>query len=1070
MLLEVLGRPEPEQAAALQRAAASAPECANELRLRFELFRRFEQVGPTAEAMPRNFGEFELLRELGRGGMGIVYLASQQRGEQQRLVALKVLATGTIDSPQARQRLRREGAAVFRLVHPGICQVLDVGEVDGIPFLAMGYVPGSTLAEHIARARAAELPLELPGTSSDGDPGEPGQPHGERRTRLTLRLVEQAARALHVAHEAGLVHRDVKPANLMVTPDGEPVLLDFGLVRDEAVGDGLTLTGQSLGTPTYMSPEQIDHSGPSIDRTTDVYSLGATLYEALTLEPPFRAPTRAALFQRILNGHPPDLRRATPPVARDLRIVVETAMARDRARRYATALDFAEDLRRVRCNQPIAARPPTPGQRLRLWCRRNPLAAGLFVLLTAALAGNGWLAIRAGQRATQAQRAEALAEADAESAQAAIDALVDTARRHLTDVPWLEQARAELLGQALEFQRDLLDRHDRALDQQVRRAILQVQYGMTLAGLGDREAAGRQLEQAMQVLGSAVDTGQNEARRWLAKAQLTRAQLARAAGDEERSFRSASEAVEQLTRLLATRPPTAWDLVTLASARRQLAERLLATDRHAEAEAQIDSALRLTRDSTDDDIQIEHALVVGLRAQWHEAQRRTPAAIADCSAAIERLRTVLARHPYDRSLRSNLAEQLSMLGGLYRDRVDLDLGLTAFEEGRALLEGLVATFPQVSAYRANLATLLNRQAITLRRLGRKEQAQALLEHALLLCEALASEPGDTASRRAALAAVQHNLANGLKSTDRLRAVRLFRQALASVEELLQRQPDDATLLDAAMGYASSLGATLAEAESDGEAMAAFAASRRHAARLLDRGEAGPGLLRNHALLSGNEGTLAAELGDLAAARARLLEAVELGRRLVALAPADPRAHAQLRRNRVRLAMVVELAEGAAALPHWQETVADLDALPADVARRLADDDQAGFDAVLAHRGLAACLLAGADLAGADRALARARTRAFAPEANLAVGVESFLLHTLTASLAEQQGDQDLAQAELEHACRLARTLAEPIQRSRLHCRRVLAVLPAVQALAATRGISDRAALATLAQMARTRLD
>lgn len=321
-----------------------------------------------------------------------------------------------------------------------------------------------------------------------------------------------------------------------------------------------------------------------------------------------------------------------------------------------------------------------------------------------------------------------------------------------------------------------------------------------------------------------------------------------------------------------------------------------------------------------------------------------------------------------------------------------------------------------------------------------------------------------------LAAVQHNLASVLKSTDRPRALQLFQQALASLGELLERRPDDASLLDAATGYATSLGGTLAEAARDGDALAAFATGRRHAARLLELGEAGPGPLRKHALLSYNEGTLAAELGDLAAAETRLHEAVELGRRLVAMAPADPRAHAQLRRHRVRLAQVVELARGAAALPCWQEAVDSLDELPPDVARRLADDDQAGFDEVLAQRALAACLLAGADLAGAERALARARAREFPPEANLASGVESFLLRTTTARLAEQRGDLRLARTELVGACELARTLAEPIQKSRLHCRRVLAVPPSVQALAETLGIADRSALATLAQRAQERLD
>jgi WD40 repeat protein/serine/threonine protein kinase len=358
------------------------------------------QRDPTGEQV----GPYRILRELGRGGQGAVFLAEDTRFA--RKVALKVLTRHGLelrDDPQGREsfaRLKREAEVLSRLDHPGICVVYEMGTERNDLYIAMRYVEGQTLAKKITDARPGSAapaksddprgrPVALPG--SDGAPAGPGTPPstGRRSIERVLALIEQSARALHVAHEAGVVHRDVKPGNIMVTPQGDPVLLDFGLARDLEHGtEALTASGGVLGTPAYMSPEQLTPARGSVDRRTDVYALGVTLYECLTLRRPFEAPTREQLFRLILSEQPSRPGGLNASIPRDLEVVLETAMAKDVDHRYQTTLDFAEDLRRVRAREPIRARPAGVVLRFTRWIQRNPV-------LAAALAG-AFLALASG--------------------------------------------------------------------------------------------------------------------------------------------------------------------------------------------------------------------------------------------------------------------------------------------------------------------------------------------------------------------------------------------------------------------------------------------------------------------------------------------------------------------------------------------------------------------------------------------------------------------------------------------------------------------------------------------------
>jgi serine/threonine protein kinase len=324
-------------------------------------------------------GPYELLRELGRGGQGAVHLARDTR--LKREVALKILA-GSFDGLQSItiERLRREAEVIARLDHPSLCAILDADLGASPPWIAMRLVPGETLACVLARARQG-------GAAQSG--GMLFPPANATQVRAVCALFERAARALHAAHEAGVVHRDFKPGNLMVDPDGRPVVLDFGMAEDRTSDRQLTVQGDVHGTPDYMAPEQAEGRRDEVDGRADVWALATSLHEALTLERPWSRPTLPATFQAILSEPAPRAGAANAAVPRDLEVVLATALEKDPAGRYGSALEFAEDLRRVREFEPIHARPAGPLLRFARWTRRHPRIAaatvGAFLALSAGL-------------------------------------------------------------------------------------------------------------------------------------------------------------------------------------------------------------------------------------------------------------------------------------------------------------------------------------------------------------------------------------------------------------------------------------------------------------------------------------------------------------------------------------------------------------------------------------------------------------------------------------------------------------------------------------------------------------
>jgi tetratricopeptide (TPR) repeat protein len=389
------------------------------------------RTSPVPLPLDRYVPGYEILEEIGRGGMGVVYKAVQ--AGLHRVVALKMILAGGHAGVDQVQRFRREAEAVARLQHPNIVQIHEIGEHGGLPFFSLEFVAGGSL-----------------GRKLNGTPQQP---------RQAAQWVAVLARAVHAAHQQGVVHRDLKPGNVLLTTEGTLKITDFGLAKqlESDPGQGAqTRTGEVMGTPSYMASEQAAGNSKLIGPATDIYALGAILYEMLTGRPPFRAATAMDTIMQVLHEDPVAPRRLQNKVPVDLETICLKCLAKDPGKRYAGAGALADDLERFLAGQPILARPTSWWERALKWVRRRPAAAALLlviVLTTVILLAGSWIVT------ARLQAERNVAERRLLQAMAAVDRMltrVSEDKDLLANEPHMEPVRQKLLEDAVAFYQELM--------------------------------------------------------------------------------------------------------------------------------------------------------------------------------------------------------------------------------------------------------------------------------------------------------------------------------------------------------------------------------------------------------------------------------------------------------------------------------------------------------------------------------------------------------------------------------------------------------------------------------------
>ena len=774
-----------------------------------------------ADAVPwaSPLGDFQILREVGRGGMGIVYEALQL--SLGRRVALKVLPFAAALDPKQLQRFKNEAQAAAGLHHTHIVPVFSVGCERGVHHYAMQFIEGRTLASWIEEMRRfAGL------RHTDG--AEPHRPAtGDTRPRAgaaTVRSVTapdhfrrmaqfavQAAEALDHAHQLGVIHRDIKPANLLVDDRGHLWVTDFGLAhcRGQAA---LTLSGDLLGTLRYMSPEQALARRAAVDQRTDVYSLGAVLYECLTLGPAFPGRDREELLRQIALEEPPRLRRRNAAVPLELETIVGRAMEKEPEDRYATAQELADDLRRFLDDRPIRARPPSWWHRARKCARRHRAAvriAGACGLLMAVGLALSTVLVWQEKERTRAALALASAHYEAELTQRrqaeahyqlareAVDRYYTTiSESKLLKVPGLQLLRQELLQTARAFYEDFVARRG---DDPTARAEL----ARALRRLADITREIDSASQAVVLYRRALELTEGLAREHadVLDYQYTLATIHHSLGTLYHTLGQIPEAEAALDQalainvLLAAAQPQREDRArTLSSAYQDLANLYARTGRETQAEGAYREAVRALEripqtPTKDAGSRAELATCLQNLGLLYRAEGRDTEAEQALQRCLAMRELLLRDCPTDPELQSDQADIYQHLGSLYQDRGDFTQAAIAYHRALVLRQGLVQANPAMTRYRQALAQVYRQLGNLSRRTVRPAEAERYYREALPILESLTETHTTRPDFRESLARIDLDLGHLYHRTlQKEKAAAAYQRALALLEPLVQSHP------------------------------------------------------------------------------------------------------------------------------------------------------------------------------------------------------------------------------------------------------------------------------------------
>jgi tetratricopeptide (TPR) repeat protein len=687
---------------------------------------------------------YVVLEELGRGGMGVVYKARQLHPS--RLVALKMLLAAGHAGAEQQARFLAEADAIARLQHPGIVQVFEISRHGDLPYLALEYVGGGSLAQQIA--------------------GQPQPP------RTAAERVEALARAVQHAHEHGVIHRDLKPANVLLGADGAPRVTDFGLAR---LGEGgHTAAGAVMGTPSYMAPEQAGGDSGTVGPAADVYALGAILYEMLTGRPPFQAATALETLEQVRSIEPVPPRRLNPQVPADLETITLKCLHKAATRRYGSAGELADDLIHFQRGEPIVARPAGWVERALKWARRRPAAAALLGVSVLAMLGLAVLssvavwqwqaAVAALERARDAEetsRAHLIrAEENLKLARTAVDDCFNIAREHsLFQEPRMEKARKLLLGKTLPLYKNLRAAAPTDSGLHIEEAEQWFRVGYIEHVLMQTPEARKAYEKA-RGLHAALVEAHPEIPEYQSNLATTHNNLGSVLANQGKCQEALAEyrqARDLFNRLVQAHPRAARYRHGLATSHTNLGIQLAALGKQQQALAEY----RQARD-------LQGKLVQAHPSIPDHANRlaKTHSTLGNLLATLGKRQEAVAEHQQARDLQSQLVQahpdvpldqyRLAAthvnLGALLYALDRHQDALTEYQQARHLQSKLTQAHPDVPAYQHGLATTHNNLAVLLAGLGKPQESLEEHRRARVLRSKLVQAHPEMSSYRVDLAA------------------------------------------------------------------------------------------------------------------------------------------------------------------------------------------------------------------------------------------------------------------------------------------------------------------------------